>query len=109
MSLSWCFTVALVSSLSPLSSPANKLSDHTPRRAGTLNRKQHASPAFQPPLPPVEAGGAALVPPGTELQPPQQAPPAGLGPEACQSSAALTAAPAAAVQQLLGQHTEENR
>ena len=109
MSLSWCFTVALVSPLSPLSSPANKMSDHTPRRAGTLNRKQHASPAFQPPLPPVEAGGAAPVQCGTELQPPQQAQPAGLGPEACQLSVAQAAAPATAAQQLLGQHSEENR
>ncbi|XP_061084598.1 rho GTPase-activating protein 17a isoform X2 [Conger conger] len=88
-------------------SPANKLSEHTPRRAGTLNRKQHASPAFQPPLPPVEAGGAVLVQCGTELQPPQQAQPAGFSPEAAQPSAALASAPAA-VQLLLGQHSEEN-
>ncbi|KAF4092780.1 hypothetical protein AMELA_G00024350 [Ameiurus melas] len=41
-------------------SPASKHPEHTPRRTGTLNRKQqqqHTSPAFQPPLPPVEAGG----------------------------------------------------
>lgn len=47
--------------LSPLPcSPASKHPEHTPRRTGTLNRKQqqqHTSPAFQPPLPPVEAGG----------------------------------------------------
>ncbi|KAM9457597.1 rho GTPase-activating protein 17b isoform 2-T2 [Clarias gariepinus] len=42
-------------------SPASKHPEHAPRRTGTLNRKQqqqqHTSPAFQPPLPPVEAGG----------------------------------------------------
>ncbi|XP_026772617.2 rho GTPase-activating protein 17b isoform X2 [Pangasianodon hypophthalmus] len=40
-------------------SPASKHLEHAPRRTGTLNRKQqqHTSPAFQPPLPPVEAGG----------------------------------------------------
>ncbi|XP_017349097.1 rho GTPase-activating protein 17b isoform X1 [Ictalurus punctatus] len=42
-------------------SPTSKHPEHTPRRTGTLNRKQqqqqHTSPAFQPPLPPVEAGG----------------------------------------------------
>nr|XP_023665025.1 rho GTPase-activating protein 17-like isoform X2 [Paramormyrops kingsleyae] len=61
-------------------SSANKLSDHTPRRGGTLNRKQHVSPAFQPPLPPVEAGGAALVQPLAELQLQQQAQPAAVDP-----------------------------
>lgn len=65
---------------SRLFSPANKLSDHTPRRGGTLNRKQHVSPAFQPPLPPVEAGGAALVQPLAELQLQQQAQPAAVEP-----------------------------
>uniref|UniRef100_A0A8C9VAR5 Rho GTPase activating protein 17b n=1 Tax=Scleropages formosus TaxID=113540 RepID=A0A8C9VAR5_SCLFO len=34
------------------------LLDHTPRRGNTLSRKPHASPAFQPPLPPTEGGGA---------------------------------------------------
>uniref|UniRef100_A0A8C8DM86 Rho GTPase-activating protein 17 n=1 Tax=Oryzias sinensis TaxID=183150 RepID=A0A8C8DM86_9TELE len=44
---------------------ANKHSDHTLRRgSNTLSRKQHTSPAFQPPLPPVEAQ------PGAEPQPP---------------------------------------
>uniref|UniRef100_A0ABM5F028 Rho GTPase-activating protein 17 isoform X1 n=1 Tax=Pogona vitticeps TaxID=103695 RepID=A0ABM5F028_9SAUR len=38
-----------------------------PRRGGTLSRK-HAAPAFQPPLPPTEAG---LVAPATTEQPPQ--------------------------------------
>ncbi|XP_076853376.1 rho GTPase-activating protein 17b isoform X2 [Brachyhypopomus gauderio] len=32
--------------------------EQTPRRTGTLSRKQHSSPAFQPPLPPAEAGAA---------------------------------------------------
>ncbi|KAI1896016.1 hypothetical protein AGOR_G00090460 [Albula goreensis] len=90
-------------------SPANKLSDHAPRRGSTLNRKQHASPAFQPPLPPVEVGGAALAQCGTELQSPTQAPPPGLGSDACQQGVALGAAPAAAMQQLLAQHAEEIR
>ncbi|XP_064178910.1 rho GTPase-activating protein 17a isoform X2 [Anguilla rostrata] len=83
-------------------SPANKLSDHTPRRASTLNRKQHTSPAFQPPLPPVEAGGAAPVQCGTELPPAQQAQATGLGLEAGQSSAGLPAAASPAAQ-----HAEE--
>ncbi|XP_017561374.1 rho GTPase-activating protein 17b isoform X2 [Pygocentrus nattereri] len=39
-------------------SPASKQLEHAPRRAITLNRKQHSSPSFQPPLPPVEAGEA---------------------------------------------------
>ncbi|XP_062840856.1 rho GTPase-activating protein 17b isoform X2 [Trichomycterus rosablanca] len=41
-------------------SVTSKQPEHTPRRTGTLYRKQqqqHSSPAFQPPLPPVEAGG----------------------------------------------------
>ncbi|XP_046722173.1 rho GTPase-activating protein 17b isoform X2 [Silurus meridionalis] len=44
----------------------SKHPEHAPRRTGTLNRKQqqqqqqHTSPAFQPPLPPVEAGGVPL-------------------------------------------------
>ncbi|XP_035258590.1 rho GTPase-activating protein 17a isoform X2 [Anguilla anguilla] len=83
-------------------SPANKLSDHTPRRASTLNRKQHTSPAFQPPLPPVEAGGAAPVQCGTELPPAQQAQATGLGLEVGQSSAGLPAAASPAAQ-----HAEE--
>ncbi|KAG5854398.1 hypothetical protein ANANG_G00037420 [Anguilla anguilla] len=83
-------------------SPANKLSDHTPRRASTLNRKQHTSPAFQPPLPPVEAGGAAPVQCCTELPPAQQAQATGLGLEVGQSSAGLPAAASPAAQ-----HAEE--
>ncbi|XP_028843802.1 rho GTPase-activating protein 17a isoform X1 [Denticeps clupeoides] len=79
-------------------SPANKPLEHTPRRGSTLTRKQHASPAFQPPLPPVEA----------ELQP---QPPAavGLGLESCQPSVALGIAALATAQSLLVQPSEEGR
>ncbi|XP_033908293.2 rho GTPase-activating protein 17-like isoform X2 [Acipenser ruthenus] len=61
-----------------------KLLDQTPRRGGTLNRK-HTSPAFQPPLPPVEPGGV-LPQPVAEQQ--LQAQPMGAGPEISQSSCA---------------------
>ncbi|XP_028423249.1 rho GTPase-activating protein 17a isoform X2 [Perca flavescens] len=89
----------------------NKHSDHTLRRgSNTLGRKQHTSPAFQPPLPPVEAPGqghgAAQVPqPSAEPQP--QAPSGGPGPDAAQQSLAQSLAALAAAQQLLAQHTEE--
>ncbi|XP_042175141.1 rho GTPase-activating protein 17b isoform X1 [Oncorhynchus tshawytscha] len=59
-------------------SPApNKLGDPspTPRRAATLNRKQHhhaSSPAFQPPLPPPEAGGVTQTQPVAEPQTQEQ-------------------------------------
>uniref|UniRef100_A0A671W2K5 Rho GTPase-activating protein 17 n=2 Tax=Sparus aurata TaxID=8175 RepID=A0A671W2K5_SPAAU len=73
----------------------NKHSDHTLRRgSNTLGRKQHTSPAFQPPLPPVEAPGqghvAGQVPqPSAEPQPQPQAPSGGFsGPEASQHSLA---------------------
>lgn len=51
----WC-----VYSLSPLCSFGVKVMDFQaiPRRGGTLNRK-HMAPAFQPPLPPTEAGPLA--------------------------------------------------
>uniref|UniRef100_A0A8C9Z5K5 Rho GTPase-activating protein 17 n=1 Tax=Sander lucioperca TaxID=283035 RepID=A0A8C9Z5K5_SANLU len=83
----------------------NKHSDHTLRRgSNTLGRKQHTSPAFQPPLPPVEAPGqghgAAQVPqPSAEPQP--QAPSGGPGPDAAQQSLAQSLAALAAAQQLL--------
>uniref|UniRef100_A0A4W4F3V7 Rho GTPase-activating protein 17 n=1 Tax=Electrophorus electricus TaxID=8005 RepID=A0A4W4F3V7_ELEEL len=64
-------------------SSANKLMDHNPRRGSTLTRKQHASPAFQPPLPPVEAAGTAGGQLGAELLF-QQPTPVGLGGEAGQ-------------------------
>ncbi|TSO37040.1 Rho GTPase-activating protein 17 [Bagarius yarrelli] len=43
----------------------SKHPEHAPRRTGTLIRKQqqHISPAFQPPLPPVEAGGVLVSEP----------------------------------------------
>ncbi|XP_041085831.1 rho GTPase-activating protein 17a isoform X1 [Polyodon spathula] len=61
-----------------------KLLDQTPRRGGTLNRK-HTSPAFQPPLPPVEPGGV-LPQPVAEQQ--LQAQQMGAGPEISQSGCA---------------------
>ncbi|KAG7226457.1 hypothetical protein INR49_013869 [Caranx melampygus] len=93
----------------------NKHSDHTLRRgSNTLGRKQHTSPAFQPPLPPVEAPGqghgAGQVPqPSAEPQPQAQpqAPPGGSGPDTAQHSLAQGLAALAAAQQLLAQHTEE--
>uniref|UniRef100_A0A8C1VJ86 Rho GTPase activating protein 17b n=1 Tax=Cyprinus carpio TaxID=7962 RepID=A0A8C1VJ86_CYPCA len=39
-------------------SPANKQPEIAPRRAGTINKKQHSMPNFQPPLPPIDAGEA---------------------------------------------------
>ncbi|TMS22359.1 Rho GTPase-activating protein 17, partial [Larimichthys crocea] len=93
----------------------NKHSDHTLRRgSNTLGRKQHTSPAFQPPLPPVEAPGQGHGPgqvpqPSAEPQPqPQpQAPSGGSGTDTSQHSLAQNLAALAAAQQLLAQHTEE--
>uniref|UniRef100_A0A8C1NH86 Rho GTPase-activating protein 17 n=1 Tax=Cyprinus carpio TaxID=7962 RepID=A0A8C1NH86_CYPCA len=87
---------------------ANKLMDHNPRRGNTVPRKQHASPAFQPPLPPVEAAGSAGGQLMAELllQQPAQV---GLGLESCQPGLALGMAALAAAQQLLAQQTEEIR
>ncbi|KAL6095305.1 arhgap17 [Pungitius sinensis] len=77
-------------------STPNKHSDHTLRRgSNTSGRKQHTSPAFQPPLPPVEAPGGQVAQHSAE-PPPQTQP----GADASQS----LAAPA---QQLLAQHMEE--
>ncbi|XP_046888113.1 rho GTPase-activating protein 17a isoform X1 [Hypomesus transpacificus] len=85
-------------------SSANKHSDHNTRRgSNTLGRKQHASPTFQPPLPPVEAPGS----PGPLGEPQLQAPLGGLALEGCQPSLALGMAALVAAQQLLAQHTEE--
>lgn len=101
-----------VSPLSPCST-SNKHSDHTLRRgSNTLGRKQHTSPAFQPPLPPVEApgqghGAGQVSQPSAEPQP--QAPSGGSGPDASQNSLAQGLAALAAAQQLLAQHTEELR
>ncbi|XP_038591302.1 rho GTPase-activating protein 17a isoform X2 [Micropterus salmoides] len=91
----------------------NKHSDHTLRRgSNTLGRKQHTSPAFQPPLPPVEApgqghGAGQLSQPSAEPQPQPQAPSGGSGPDASQHSLAQGLAALTAAQQLLAQHTEE--
>uniref|UniRef100_A0A672F779 Rho GTPase activating protein 17a n=1 Tax=Salarias fasciatus TaxID=181472 RepID=A0A672F779_SALFA len=87
----------------------NKYSDHSLRRgSNTLGRKQHTSPAFQPPLPPVEGQGHGAGPgpqPPYEAQP--QAPAGGSGFDASQQSLAQSLAALAAAQQLLAQHTEE--
>ncbi|XP_014035161.1 rho GTPase-activating protein 17 isoform X1 [Salmo salar] len=86
---------------------ANKLSDHNtiPRRgSNTLGRKQHASPAFQPPLPPVEAPGPGQV---TGCVAELQAPPGGMALEGCQPSLALGMAALVAAQQLLATTAEE--
>ncbi|XP_028975765.2 rho GTPase-activating protein 17a isoform X2 [Esox lucius] len=95
-------------------SSANKLSDHNtiPRRgSSTLGRKQHASPAFQPPLPPVEAPGPGQVTGCVaESQVPQgqvQAAPGGMASEGSQPSLALGMAALAAAQQLLATTAEE--
>ncbi|KAM6963683.1 rho GTPase-activating protein 17a isoform 2-T2 [Tautogolabrus adspersus] len=94
-------------------STPNKYSDYTLRRgSNTLGRKQHTSPAFQPPLPPVEAPGHGAGPgqvsqPSAEPQPQSQAPSGGSGPDASQQSLAQSLAALAAAQQLLAQHTEE--
>ncbi|XP_028285801.1 rho GTPase-activating protein 17a isoform X2 [Parambassis ranga] len=92
----------------------NKHLDHTLRRgSNTLGRKQHTSPAFQPPLPPVEAQGqthgAGQVPqPLADTQPQLQASPqGGSGLDTSQHSLAQGLAALAAAQQLLAQHTEE--
>uniref|UniRef100_A0A8K9XS89 Rho-GAP domain-containing protein n=1 Tax=Oncorhynchus mykiss TaxID=8022 RepID=A0A8K9XS89_ONCMY len=82
-------------------SSANKLSDHNtiPRRgSNTLGRKQHVSPAFLPPLPPVESPGPGQV---TGCVAELQAPP-----EGCQPSLALGMAALVAAQQLLATTTE---
>ncbi|KAM9837841.1 rho GTPase-activating protein 17a [Aulostomus maculatus] len=91
----------------------NKHSDHTLRRgSNTLGRKQHTSPAFQPPLPPVEApgqghGAGQVSQPLAEPQPQPQAPLGGSGLENSQNSLAQGLAALTAAQQLLAQHTEE--
>uniref|UniRef100_A0A671MNW2 Rho GTPase-activating protein 17-like n=1 Tax=Sinocyclocheilus anshuiensis TaxID=1608454 RepID=A0A671MNW2_9TELE len=44
-------------------SPANKQPEIAPRRAGTVNKKQHSTPTFQPPLPPIDDGGVFVFEP----------------------------------------------
>ncbi|KAG7258380.1 hypothetical protein CRUP_027352 [Coryphaenoides rupestris] len=104
-------------------SSSNKHSDSSTLRRGsnTLGRKQHASPAFQPPLPPVETtglgqaggggggagggGGQALHP---AADPHPQAPVGPLGAvEICPPSLAASMAALAAAQQMLAQSAED--
>uniref|UniRef100_I3KUV7 Rho GTPase-activating protein 17 n=1 Tax=Oreochromis niloticus TaxID=8128 RepID=I3KUV7_ORENI len=80
----------------------NKHSDHTLRRgSNTLGRKQHTSPAFQPPLPPVEAQGqghGAGQVPQASTEPQSQASPGGSGSDPFQQSLAQGLAALAAAQ-----------
>lgn len=100
-----------------LCSVSNKHSDHTLRRgSNTLARKQHTSPAFQPPLPPVEASGQGHGVASAEPQAQAQAQAhqatssgGGTGSDVTQNSLAQGLAALAAAQQLLAQHTEELR
>lgn len=107
------FPSITLSLLSVCYSSSNKHSDHTLRRGSTtLGRKQHTSPAFQPPLPPMEAPGqghGAGQVPTAESQPQPQAPPGASGPDACQNSLQQGLAALAAAQQVLAQHTEDLR
>nr|XP_057917135.1 rho GTPase-activating protein 17a isoform X3 [Doryrhamphus excisus] len=93
-------------------STPNKHSDHTIRRGSTtLGRKQHTSPAFQPPLPPVETPGqqghSAGQVPQPSAEPLAQAPSVGTGGPDTSHSLPQGLAALAAAQQLLAQHTEE--
>ncbi|XP_018610263.1 rho GTPase-activating protein 17-like isoform X2 [Scleropages formosus] len=81
-------------------SVVNKLLDHTPRRGNTLSRKPHASPAFQPPLPPTEGGGAF------QTQGPTQ--PISSGLEAGLPGPTMLIETGGSVQESVAQHTEEN-
>ncbi|KAL1277693.1 hypothetical protein QQF64_024366 [Cirrhinus molitorella] len=44
-------------------SPANKQPEIAPRRAGTVTKKQHSTPNFQPPLPPIDDEGVPVFDP----------------------------------------------
>ncbi|XP_026063317.1 rho GTPase-activating protein 17-like isoform X2 [Carassius auratus] len=63
-------------------SPANKQPEIVPRRAGTVNKKQHSTPTFQPPLPPIDDGGVPVFEPSPRS-------PTGRGLEAGQAGAVL--------------------
>ncbi|XP_067237571.1 rho GTPase-activating protein 17b isoform X1 [Chanodichthys erythropterus] len=63
-------------------SPANKQPEIAPRRPGTINKKQHSTPNFQPPLPPIDAGGVPVFEPSLQS-------PTGGGLEAGQVGAAV--------------------
>ncbi|CAB1313102.1 unnamed protein product [Coregonus sp. 'balchen'] len=67
------------------------------------DRKQHVSPAFQPPLPPVEAPGPGQV---TGCVAELQALPGGMALEGCQPSLAMGMAALVAAQQLLATTAE---
>uniref|UniRef100_A0A672PDA7 Rho GTPase-activating protein 17-like n=1 Tax=Sinocyclocheilus grahami TaxID=75366 RepID=A0A672PDA7_SINGR len=77
-------------------SPANKQPEIAPRRAGTINKKQHSMSNFQPPLPPIDAGGLPVFEPSLLS-------PTGGGVEAVQAGAALPQ-----THQPLVQQTAEN-
>lgn len=71
-----------------------------------LGRKQHVSPAFLSPLPPVESPGPGQV---TGCVAELQAPTEGMAMEGCQPSLALGMAALVAAQQLLATTAEELR
>ncbi|XP_056128079.1 rho GTPase-activating protein 17b isoform X3 [Rhinichthys klamathensis goyatoka] len=73
-------------------SPANKQPEITPRRAGTINKKQHSTPNFQPPLPPIDAGGVPVFEPSPQS-------PGGGGLEAGQAGAVVSQVQQPLVQQ----------
>uniref|UniRef100_A0A672MR39 Rho GTPase-activating protein 17 n=1 Tax=Sinocyclocheilus grahami TaxID=75366 RepID=A0A672MR39_SINGR len=73
---------SLDSDTSRKDSPANKQPEIAPRRAGTVNKKQHSTPTFQPPLPPIDDGGVFVFEPSPLS-------PTGGGLEAGQAGAAL--------------------
>uniref|UniRef100_A0A3P8Q4P5 Rho GTPase-activating protein 17 n=1 Tax=Astatotilapia calliptera TaxID=8154 RepID=A0A3P8Q4P5_ASTCA len=108
-----CSLITLIHLCLLIQLTTNKHSDHTLRRgSNTLGRKQHTSPAFQPPLPPVEAQGqghGAGQVPQASAEPQSQASPGGSGSDPFQQSLAQGLAALAAAQQLLAQHTEELR
>ncbi|XP_043091665.1 rho GTPase-activating protein 17b isoform X2 [Puntigrus tetrazona] len=78
-------------------SPANKQPEIAPRRAGTVTKKQHSVPTFQPPLPPIDDDGGVPV-----FEPPPLSP-TGWGLEAGQAGAVLPQ-----TLQPLVHHTVEN-
>ncbi|XP_073698891.1 rho GTPase-activating protein 17b isoform X2 [Garra rufa] len=77
-------------------SPANKQPEIAPRRAGTVTKKQHSTPNFQPPLPPIDDEGVPVFDPSPLS-------PTGGGLEAGQAGAVLSQ-----THQPLVQQTAEN-
>ncbi|PWA16158.1 hypothetical protein CCH79_00019438 [Gambusia affinis] len=91
---------------------SNKQPDPALRRgSSTLARKQHTSPAFQPPLPPVEAPilgpGVPHGPQAPQVDPQPPPPLGGSGLDGPQVSLVQDLVALAAAQQLLAQNTEE--